>query len=87
MSAGSRCSGLDGRNTVPPPSHTRRATQCPAPCMNGGVIERLATAGPATASSTKSATVRAVGEPPKHSTMASPLRHSTPLGMPVVPPV
>ena len=26
-------------------------------------------------------------EPPKHSTLASPLRHSTPFGMPVVPPV
>jgi hypothetical protein len=29
----------------------------------------------------------AVFEPPKHSTIASPLRHITPLGMPVVPPV
>ena len=70
---------------MPPPSQTRSATQCPAPCMNGGVIERPATAP--SASATKLGDVGAVGEPPKHSTMASPLRHSTPLGIPVVPPV
>ena len=69
---------------MPPPSHTRRATQCPAPCMNGGVTRARI---PVVASATKSATVVAVGEAPKHSIMASPLRHSTPLGIPVVPPV
>ncbi len=70
-------------NTVPPVFHVPRLTQCPAPCMNGGAISAL---GCPVASATAPATDSAA-EPPKHSTLASPLRHSTPLGMPVVPPV
>ncbi len=85
MSTGSRRSGTDWTKTVPPPSNVLNATQWPAPCMNGG--ERAVPASRRVASATKSAIDVAVFDPPKHSTIASPLRHMTPLGMPVVPPV
>ncbi len=57
--------------------------------MNGGAISARSSATPAVAlaSATRSSTVAAAGEAPKHSVNASPWRHSTPFGIPVVPPV
>ena len=84
MSAGSSRSGTDWMNTVPPPSHVRKLIQWPAPCMNGGASSARR---PVFASARKPSIVVAVFDPPKHSTIASPLRHMTPFGIPVVPPV
>jgi hypothetical protein len=84
MSTGSSRSGTDWTNTVPPPSQVRKLIQWPAPCMNGGASSACS---PVLASATNSSIDAAVFEPPKHSTIASPLRHMTPLGIPVVPPV
>ena len=82
-SASSR-SGCDCTMTVPPDNHVRIAIQWLAPCINGGLVNDRK---PTFASARNSSTVCAVLEPPKHSTTASALRHRTPLGIPVVPPV
>ena len=82
-SASSR-SVCDCTITVPPESHVRIAIQWLAPCINGGLVNER---NPTFASAMNSSSVCAVFEPPKHSTTASALRHKTPLGIPVVPPV
>ena len=74
---------MDCTKTVPPRFHVRKLIQWPAPCMNGGASRAF---NPPSAAATTPSSVSA-SEPPKHSTLASPLRHSTPFGMPVVPPV
>jgi hypothetical protein len=72
---------------VPPVFQVRKLIQWPAPCMNGGATRARSPAPERLASVTTSSRVVAVLDPPKHSAQASAWRHSTPLGMPVVPPV
>ena len=76
---------------VPPPKNVENASQCPAACMKGGMA-RAVTPGRSTRSASSSARVmwspEANGSPPPMAAKKmSSCRHTTPLGMPVVPPV
>ena len=81
-SSGSRCAGWSCTTTVPPASHALIAFQWAAPCMNGGAARARRSEVAARATSWSSDCVT-----PRHATRKSACRHSTPLGMPVVPPV
>ena len=73
--------------TVPPPDSVESVTNRPVPCMSGHAGSVVAARLPAwTATSGSGGSVP--GRPICHSaTYRSSVRHITPLGMPVVPPV
>ena len=79
---GSRRAGSSWMTTVPPVVQHDRAFQWAAPCMNGGAgrARRVERRAPSTSCSV-------VWSIPRHAARKSAWRHSTPLGMPVVPPV
>src|SRR5665213_1662751 len=77
--------------TVPPPKSVEKANQCPAACMNGGTASAVIP-GRSTRSANSSGRVMWLPDangspPPMAAKKMSSWRHSTPLGMPVVPPV
>ena len=75
---------------VLPPFMALKASQWPAPCMNGGAGSSRAPpllAASTTCSRLSHSPPVARFRPPMAPTKMSAWRHSTPLGMPVVPPV
>lgn len=88
-SAASRPSTRSGNTTQAPAHQPPSADQVPAPCMSGGPTSTRAslrtarsTASPRSVSGLPSRRRR-----PSGPSIRSPMRHSTPFGIPVVPPV
>ena len=90
-SAGSRERGSSWMQTVPPWCRMMNEAQWAAPCMNGGAgsVRRFSPAvrAFATSSSTLPTAAPPIRRPPIAPKKMSSCRQSTPLGMPVVPPV
>jgi hypothetical protein len=83
-SAGSNRVAWSGSTTVPPETNAERAFQWAAPCMKGAAGNVRSDPPRRAAVATMSALVPVT---PRQVARKSPWRHSTPFGMPVVPPV